>query len=52
MKEGARWQLTVPPELAYGAKGAPGVEPNSALIFEVELLAVSPAARRKSPSMK
>jgi FKBP-type peptidyl-prolyl cis-trans isomerase len=52
MKEGAQWQLTVPPDLAYGAKGAPGVEPNSALVFEVELLAVTPAAKGKSLSMR
>ena len=48
MSEGSRWELFVPPHLAYGARGqpasspgAPGVEPNSTLIFEVELLTVN-----------
>lgn len=41
MKPGAKWQLFVPSELAYGAAGAgPDIGPNSTLIFEVELLSV------------
>lgn len=41
MKEGAKWQLFVPPALAYGEKGAGQViGPNTTLIFEVELLTV------------
>jgi FKBP-type peptidyl-prolyl cis-trans isomerase FklB len=41
MKEGAKWQLFVPPALAYGEKGAGQViGPNATLIFEVELLTV------------
>ncbi len=41
MKEGGKNILYIPHELAYGKKGASGViPPNSALIFEVELLKV------------
>jgi FKBP-type peptidyl-prolyl cis-trans isomerase FklB len=41
MKEGDKWQLVVPPDLAYGERGAGGrIGPNSTLIFEVELLSV------------
>jgi FKBP-type peptidyl-prolyl cis-trans isomerase len=38
MKSGGKREITIPPELAYGAQGAgSAVPPNSALIFEVEL---------------
>lgn len=41
MKEGDKWQLTVPAKLAYGERGAGGkIGPNSTLIFDVELLAI------------
>jgi len=40
MKEGSKWQLFIPPELGYGERGAGPVPPNSALIFEVELLSI------------
>jgi len=40
MKPGAKWRLFIPPELAYGKKGTPTIEPNSTLIFDVELLEV------------
>jgi FKBP-type peptidyl-prolyl cis-trans isomerase len=40
MKPGAKWQLFVPPELAYGAAPRPGIPGGSLLIFEVELLSV------------
>ena len=42
MKVGAKWQLVVPAELGYGAQGRPGIGPNKMLIFEIELLEVTP----------
>lgn len=40
MPAGSRWQLFVPPQLAYGEKGAGGIGPNATLIFEVELISI------------
>lgn len=44
MKPGAKWQLFIPPDLAYGEQGRPGIPPNSLLNFEVELISVQSQA--------
>lgn len=41
MAVGSKWRLFIPSELAYGDRGAGGsIGPNSALIFDVELLEI------------
>jgi FKBP-type peptidyl-prolyl cis-trans isomerase len=41
---GGSIRLYIPPQLAYGDTGHPGIPPGSTLIFDVELLEVKPAA--------
>jgi FKBP-type peptidyl-prolyl cis-trans isomerase FklB len=48
MKPGAKWELYVPPELAYGSNPRPGIPANSLLVFDVELLSVKP--RQTAPA--
>jgi FKBP-type peptidyl-prolyl cis-trans isomerase FklB len=46
MKPGSKWELFIPSDLAYGARGAGNViGPNSTLIFEVELLSAKEAEK-------
>jgi len=41
MPVGSTWQLFIPPSLAYGERGAGNLEPNTTLIFEVELISIN-----------
>ena len=45
----SKWQLFVPSDLAYGESGRPGIEPDSTLIFEVELLSIQDKSKEKTP---
>jgi FKBP-type peptidyl-prolyl cis-trans isomerase FklB len=54
MKEGAKWEFYIPPDLAYGRQSPRNrIPPNSALIYEVELVSVEeappPPPRRPGP---
>ena len=40
MSEGSKYELYIPSDIAYGEAGNAGIEPNSTLIFTVELLSV------------
>jgi len=53
MPVGSKWQLFIPSDLAYGARGAGGViAPNSVLIFDIELISIQapPAATPPAPA--
>jgi len=43
MKPGAKYQLWIPPKLAYDVESPPSIPPGSMLIFDVELLSIKPA---------
>ena len=49
MKPGAKWELYIPPQLAYDNNPPPGapIAPGAMLKFEVELLSVKPASAAK-----
>jgi len=46
MKEGSKWQIVLPSNIAYGEKGAGNsIGPNATLVFEVELITVKDPAK-------
>ena len=42
MPVGSKWRIVIPPQLAYGERGAGPIAPNSTLVFELELLSIKP----------
>jgi len=42
MKPGDRWRLYVPPGLAFGRDGGPGVGPSETLVYDLELVSILP----------
>lgn len=50
MGEGASYRFYIPSELAYGEQGVPqgNIEPNSVLIFDVELIKVNPPPQQSN----
>jgi FKBP-type peptidyl-prolyl cis-trans isomerase FklB len=52
MPVGSKWQLVIPGELGYGARGGPqgsGIGPNATLVFEVELVSIQPKTDAQAP---
>ena len=45
MKKGSQWELFIPPQLGYGAKGQGQIPPNALLIFDMELLSVEKSGK-------
>jgi FKBP-type peptidyl-prolyl cis-trans isomerase len=53
METGSTLELYIPPDLAYGDRGAPPViEPGSMLVFQVELLEIQPPVKEKEKEKK
>jgi FKBP-type peptidyl-prolyl cis-trans isomerase len=50
MKPGAKYQLFIPPQLAYDLRSPPDIPPGSALIFDVELLSIKAPAAAAAPA--
>jgi len=51
MKVGEKRTLVIPPSLAYGPRGRGAIPPSSTLLFDIELLAINPAAPAPAPPL-
>jgi FKBP-type peptidyl-prolyl cis-trans isomerase len=49
MKPGAKFQLWIPPKLAYDLDSPPTIPPGSLLVFDVELVSILPPAAAAPP---
>ena len=49
MKPGAKYQLFIPPQLAYDLRSPPGIPAGSMLLFDVELLSVKSPQSAATP---
>jgi FKBP-type peptidyl-prolyl cis-trans isomerase len=53
MPVGSKWQLFIPPDLAYGERGAGAdIGPDSTLVFEVELMSIQEKSKEAAPEKK
>jgi FKBP-type peptidyl-prolyl cis-trans isomerase len=52
MKPGAKWQLFVPPELAYDVNSPTNIPPGSLLVFDIELVKINAPASLNDPAMR
>ncbi|HVV28345.1 MAG TPA: FKBP-type peptidyl-prolyl cis-trans isomerase [Rhizomicrobium sp.] len=48
MREGDHWELTIPPNLGYGVRGAGDgvIPPNQTLLFDIKLVSTTPAPKK------
>jgi FKBP-type peptidyl-prolyl cis-trans isomerase FklB len=52
MKPGAKWQLFIPPELAYDINSPTTIPPGSLLVFDLELVKINPPATLNDPAIR